>query len=131
MFGTRPRSHPGARPKSLPSTAEPSARGRLAVATFGAILLAASLVGPAAAASVTRTASIDYSGTGAPGYSFDVKGVCDKCIPDAVSVILGSGSWAYGVTATAFVDHRPGRPSMTPSASSSTTRTCARAGPWT
>lgn len=86
---------------------------RLSAAIIGAALMAASLGSPVAAVSQTKTTTLHDSGSSSPGYSFDVSGVCDQCVPDVVKVVLGSGSWAYGVAASATVGHITWTPSDT------------------
>jgi hypothetical protein len=84
---------------------------RLAVAVIGAALMAGLLSGPIAAASQTRTTTLHDTGSSSPAYTFDVGGVCDQCVPDVAKVVLGSGSWAYGATGSATVDHLTWTPS--------------------
>ncbi len=78
-------------------------RQRMA-ALAGALLIAVSTAGTAAAAAQTRTIGLTYAGDSVPAYAFEVKGYCDACIPDAFRIILGPGSWAYGAATTATVD---------------------------
>jgi PKD domain len=89
----------------------PRAAHRLSAALIGAALIAASVGGPVAAASQTKTTTLHDTGSSSPAYSFDVSGVCDQCVPDVVKVVLGSGSWAYGVTASATVGNIAWTPS--------------------
>ncbi|HEY8847213.1 MAG TPA: hypothetical protein VIM24_11175, partial [Candidatus Limnocylindrales bacterium] len=73
-------------------------------ALLGAVLVAMLAAAPVAAAPQTKTINLTYQGDSTPAYSFDVNGVCDACIPDAIKIVMGSGSWAYGATTTATID---------------------------
>jgi hypothetical protein len=68
------------------------------------LLLAAS---PVLAAAQTQSTSFNFSGSADPAITYSVTGTCDECIPDDLAIAFhgGSGSFAFGATATTTVSH--------------------------
>ncbi len=64
-------------------------------------------VGPVAAASQSKSTSISLAGGTDVGVSYDVTGVCDDCVPDAMAqLVTGNDDWsfAFGAAVHTVVD---------------------------
>jgi PKD repeat protein len=80
-------------------------RSRVSAALAAGLISAALVVAPVAAATQTRTITQSFSGSTNPGVHFDVLGVCDACVDDAIANLFNStsGAWGFGADASASV----------------------------
>ncbi len=80
---------------------------RLRTAAMGVALLGSLTVGAAPVAAATQTATIpqSFSGSTDPAVQFNVQGVCDLCVDDAIANLFNSssGAWGFGADAGASV----------------------------
>jgi PKD repeat protein len=80
-------------------------RSRLAAALAAGLMSAVLVAGPVAAASQTKTITQSFTGQTDPGVQFDVQGVCDACVDDAIANLFNgtTGAWGFGADASASV----------------------------